>query len=898
MSGTFAVAASTGTQFNASNIRSAATDGAGNFWAAGTSSPLGTGGVGYLGTGTVAQVLAGNFRAVNLFNGELYFSTASTTQGEGIHRFTGTPTSAATSTPLNVVGGQSPYGFSINPAGTVMYVADDRTIASGGGIQRWNKSGATWSLAYTLGTGGSSTLGVRGLVVNWSGASPVIHATTTEPSNNRLITVADTGTAPGTATLVASAGTNRVFRGVAFAPALPPTVTLAPLAPSVIANQNITFTASPGEVGLLYQWFKNAVAIAGATTATYTATSVPITDNGASFSCTVTRPGDGLTASAATLLTVILSSTNALVLMPDGDFASGGAGWTEGGLINSFSYPVSGGNPGGYGIMNAFSGLSGYWVGNNNAAISITSLGLTAGNCYTFSQDMRIEGGIGTNIGGLKVEFIPSGTTGEMRIPLIGNGTTWETYNFNVLIPVGTTSIKIVPLWGLNSNVGFDNFTVENAPTNPPQVGIPNPGFSIPTASGWERSGPLTGFTYPTSGGNPGGFGVMNASNGEWGVFVSNNSVILPLSGLSLTVGQTYSFTQDMKVFSGTNVGGLKVEFYNGTTAIGDTGNVYKPKIGTGSTWETYTFTVLIPPNTTGIKLVPIWGPNSSVGFDNFAIMPAPPAAPPQATIAPATKVNWTPTSMFNSYQPQKSLDNVVYTVVGPANTGTAVNSVFDAGKAPFYRVMESLPGIQEAIYNGGFTEEEFDPSSALGWQPITGQPPTRLLTGGRGDNGPCMRIKVVDLGGASASEIQQNTKNAHYIATQDAVSGTVSPGQTCNFEFWAKQISSNGAYEQRYKVSFLSDYGGVMNDGTFQNFSSPIGVWTKFTLNGLVVPAGATSALIQILGVTGTTAGDAGEVLIDDVFLSGQGSGPPTLFTTTTAPAVGISWQIGRAHV
>jgi hypothetical protein len=100
------------------------------------------------------------------------------------------------------------------------------------------------------------------------------------------------------------------------------------------------------------------------------------------------------------------------------------------------------------------------------------------------------------------------------------------------------------------------------------------------------------------------------------------------------------------------------------------------------------------------------------------------------------------------------------------------------------------------------------------------------------------------------------------------------------------------GAYEQRYKVTFLADGGGIVTDSTPTLFLGPIGVWTKFTLNGLVVPANATSAFIQIFGVTGTTAGDAGEVLIDDVSLSGPGFGPPTLFASTTAPAVGISWR------
>ena len=221
--GTFAVAANTLTQHSGANIRSAAADGMGNFWSGGTGSPTSNGGVNYLGTSSAAaQLLSGNLRWVNIFNGSLYFSSGAAVPGLGVHQFTGKPVAAVASAPV-VIGaaGSSPYGFSLSPAGTVMYVADDRNIASGGGIQRWNKAGAVWTLAYTLGTGAASTVGSRGLTVNWSGANPVIFATTTE-TLNRLITVTDTGVG-SVATTLATVTQNRAFRGVAFAPQQVPT---------------------------------------------------------------------------------------------------------------------------------------------------------------------------------------------------------------------------------------------------------------------------------------------------------------------------------------------------------------------------------------------------------------------------------------------------------------------------------------------------------------------------------------------------------------------------------------------------------------------------------------------------------------------------------------------------
>jgi hypothetical protein len=64
----------------------------------------------------------------------------------------------------------SPYGFAISPDNTVAYVADDRAVASGGGIQKYTNNG-TWGLAYTFGTGAGSTVGARGLVVEFGEAA-------------------------------------------------------------------------------------------------------------------------------------------------------------------------------------------------------------------------------------------------------------------------------------------------------------------------------------------------------------------------------------------------------------------------------------------------------------------------------------------------------------------------------------------------------------------------------------------------------------------------------------------------------------------------------------------------------------------------------------------------------
>jgi pentose-5-phosphate-3-epimerase len=79
-----------------------------------------------------------------------------------------------------------------------------------------NGSGA---LSATSGTGFA---GLRGLTGTWDAVNGAqLYATTNETSNNRLISIVDTGITPTTATNLASAGANYAFRGVDVFAAVP-----------------------------------------------------------------------------------------------------------------------------------------------------------------------------------------------------------------------------------------------------------------------------------------------------------------------------------------------------------------------------------------------------------------------------------------------------------------------------------------------------------------------------------------------------------------------------------------------------------------------------------------------------------------------------------------------------
>lgn len=188
---------------------------------------------------------------------------------------------------------------------------------------------------------------------------------------------------------------------------------------------------------------------------------------------------------AAILATATIShaqfTTN---LFPNGDFVNGGptADWIQvsGGGTFGFGYPTSGGNPGNYGVITNVSGGWGIWVGGDVTPIPLASLGLNAGSSYIFLQDMITLAG--ANTGGLKIEsWGPSGKisdSGDMR-PGTWSTNGWSAYTFNYTVAFGATGLKVVPLWGVNSTIGYDNFRVRVPLTLPFTAQITSPSNSV-----------------------------------------------------------------------------------------------------------------------------------------------------------------------------------------------------------------------------------------------------------------------------------------------------------------------------------------------------------------------------------------------------------------------------------
>jgi hypothetical protein len=119
---------------------------------------------------------------------------------------TGTPTSTGQAltllpnTATSGTGTPDPYGFvlfdrNVSVAGNdVLYLADNRSVASGGGIQKWTFNGSIWSLSATFsGVSSGSAVGYHGVAGTILNGNVVLMGTTNEATGNRVVVFIDTG---------------------------------------------------------------------------------------------------------------------------------------------------------------------------------------------------------------------------------------------------------------------------------------------------------------------------------------------------------------------------------------------------------------------------------------------------------------------------------------------------------------------------------------------------------------------------------------------------------------------------------------------------------------------------------------------------------------------------------
>ena len=330
--GTLDTSTSVGDAFSGVSIRGAATVDGLSFYAVGANS-----GVCYVSFGSFANTplntAPANIRAVNIFDGNLYISAASS-PNIGISQVgTGLPTTAGQAATVlpgfpGTAAGSSPYAFYLAdlspavPGPDVVYVADDRTNGSGG-IQKWSLVAGSWVLNGTI--GGSNTAALRGLNGRTTGAAVALVAS----GNGGLFFVADNAgynAAPSTATLpsaVATAATNTAFRGVAFAPQTPaPLIAgFTPGSGPVGTTVTVTGTNFTGATGATL----NGLAVANFMVMSATSVMFDVPAGATSGPIAVTTPGGTATSTGTFTVTVPVAVPVLTSLTPSTQVAGGPA---------------------------------------------------------------------------------------------------------------------------------------------------------------------------------------------------------------------------------------------------------------------------------------------------------------------------------------------------------------------------------------------------------------------------------------------------------------------------------------------------------------------------------------------------------------------------------------------
>ena len=212
-----------GAAFSGNHVRAAASADGAAFWAAGSSSVAGSIVYSPLEASASTPVFAAptNGRYVALYDGTLYGAVGAGDQ-YGVFRVTGSTAALLPGFPTSGTPAPPPFGFVAFDRDAVagidlIYQCDDRSVATGGGVQKWTLAGGTWALAGTLSVG--LTGGCRAITGFVSGATTTLLVVTAE-SPSRVVRFLDDGSAPTSlaGTALRTAATNTVFRGIALAP--------------------------------------------------------------------------------------------------------------------------------------------------------------------------------------------------------------------------------------------------------------------------------------------------------------------------------------------------------------------------------------------------------------------------------------------------------------------------------------------------------------------------------------------------------------------------------------------------------------------------------------------------------------------------------------------------------
>ena len=537
-------------------IRSVATDGT-SYWATTSNTTAGNGLVHISAAGTVTSLSSLNGRGVGIFNGQLFAASQASVQAFG----TGLPTTSG-QTGTTVATVTSANAFSFSPNHDVLYVADESTgtivATTTGGIRKFTRAAgtSTWTFQYTLNAnltaGAGGTTLARGLVVDWSGASPVIYFTQGLPSGNAIFRVTDDGTAlsssntTGTAPTSIVAGiTNIRFAGLAFAPGTPSIVLsgATSVAPHTRAADN--YNENQGPIATATSTFVvNGYNLSGNVTVTAPTNFQVSTSATSGFASSITlTPSSGSVSNQTVYVRLAgslaiasysgyVSVTSAGVMQPGGVYVTG----TVNAIIPAITAPA---------VLPVTQSGFVTTAGTASAAQNFTITAANLENALTLTASSGYE--ISTSAGSGYASSLNLGTTisGVVVYVRVANSATTATTSGTVTSSSLDTQVNNLTVVNMSATVYSGQFTTGNIVVQVVGDGVSGLSNAASQVSLWElnsTSGALTNpFVLPRDGTLPTAapFNVTESGSATSGgqMTRSSNGAFLSVSGYNQVVG-------------------------------------------------------------------------------------------------------------------------------------------------------------------------------------------------------------------------------------------------------------------------------------------------------------------------------------------------------------------------
>lgn len=234
--------------------------------------------------------------------------------------------------------------------------------------------------------------------------------------------------------------------------------------------------------------------------------------------------------------------------------------------------------------------------------------------------------------------------------------------------------------------------------------------------------------------------------------------------------------------------------------------------------------------------------------------------------LTPGTQLAWE-TEIGLTYQLQSAPGatgpwlNIGESLPGNGNT----SSVFlpDTGAPEIYRLAITLPPTstgENLLANGSF--ESGDGADPTEWNTAGSQQPTRTDADAFAGS-YSLRARIQNVGSSPGEGILSQT-----LSTDG---DPITPGSLYQFSFRAKQITEGtNTYIQNYELKWRDAAGSVISGTGSENFEGGDGTWGEVSSGDLTAPSGAAGVSVRFRFVTGAANGEQGEVLIDEIALSG----------------------------